>query len=94
MGDHSKCGINTMFNTGTVAGVSCNIWGSGFPEKFIPSFTWGGPQGMSTYQIERALDTAGRMMSRRGRALSEEERAMLQQVYERTAAGRSLIFGA
>lgn len=94
MGDHSKCGINTMFNTGTIAGVSCNIWGSGFPEKFIPSFTWGGPQGMSTYQIERALDTAARMMGRRGRVLSEEERAMLQQVYERTAAGRSLIFGA
>lgn len=93
MGDHSKSGINTMFNTGTIAGVSCNIWGSGFPEKFIPSFTWGGPQGMSTYQLSRALDTAERMMARRHKALSEAEKAMLQEVFERSAVGRNLIFG-
>lgn len=40
MGDHSKCGINTMFNTGTVVGVSANIFGSGFPRNFVPSFSW------------------------------------------------------
>ncbi|MBS1628978.1 MAG: GlmU family protein [Bacteroidetes bacterium] len=94
MGDHSKSGINTMFNTGTIAGVSCNIWGSGFPEKFIPSFTWGGPQGMSTYQFERALETAERMMARRHKTLSEAERALLLEVFHRTAAGRQLIFGS
>lgn len=94
MGDHSKSGINTMFNTGTVVGVSCNIWGSGFPEKFLPSFTWGGPQGMSTYQLNRALDTAARMMARRHIALSEADKALFQEVFARTAAGRSLIFGA
>ena len=66
MGDHAKCGINTMFNTGTVVGVSCNIWGSGFPKKFLPSFTWGGAGGMSTYQFSRAAETAERMMARRG----------------------------
>ncbi len=91
MGDHSKCGINTMFNTGTVAGVSCNIWGGGFPEKFIPSFSWGGPDGMSTYQFERAAETAGRMMARRGKSLSAAERQMLLQVYESTAPARSLM---
>jgi UDP-N-acetylglucosamine diphosphorylase/glucosamine-1-phosphate N-acetyltransferase len=93
MGDHSKCGINTMFNTGTVVGVSCNIWGGGFPEKFIPSFTWGGSEGMTTYQFARAIETAGRMMARRGKKLSEAERTMLQHVYETTAASRSLMLG-
>jgi UDP-N-acetylglucosamine diphosphorylase/glucosamine-1-phosphate N-acetyltransferase len=91
MGDHSKSGINTMFNTGTVAGVSCNIWGGGFPEKFIPSFSWGGPEGMSTYQFDRAMETAERMMIRRGRALGPGERAMLQHVFEMTAASRELL---
>jgi UDP-N-acetylglucosamine diphosphorylase/glucosamine-1-phosphate N-acetyltransferase len=92
MGDHSKCGINTMFNTGTVAGVSCNIWGGGFPEKFIPSFSWGGPDGMSTYQFDRAMETAGRMMGRRGKQLNDVERAMLQHVFDATTSSRSLIF--
>jgi len=93
MGDHSKSGINTMFNTGTVAGVSCNIWGAGFPEKFIPSFTWGGPQGMSTYQFQRAMETAERMMARRGKVLGDAERKMLQHVFEATTDSRSLMMG-
>ncbi len=92
MGDHSKCGINTMFNTGTIAGVSCNIWGGGFPEKFVPSFSWGGPDGMTTYQFDRAMETAERVMSRRGKALGEGDRAMLKHVFETTAAARSLVF--
>jgi UDP-N-acetylglucosamine diphosphorylase/glucosamine-1-phosphate N-acetyltransferase len=91
MGDHSKAGINTMFNTGTIAGVSCNIWGGGFPEKFIPSFSWGGSEGLSTYQFGRAMETAERMMARRGKSLSAEEREMLQHVFEATAKMRSLL---
>lgn len=91
MGDHSKCGINTMFNTGTVTGVSCNIYGGGFPEKFIPSFSWGGSEGMTTYTLDKAMDTADRMMARRHRQLSSEEKAILRYVFERTARQRDLM---
>jgi UDP-N-acetylglucosamine diphosphorylase/glucosamine-1-phosphate N-acetyltransferase len=91
MGDHSKCGINTMFNTGTVVGVSCNIWGGGFPEKFIPSFAWGGSEGMTTYQFARAMDTALRMMARRGKTLSEAETEMYRSIFAATEAQRSLF---
>ena len=55
MGDHSKCGINTMFNTGTVVGVSANIFGAGFPRNFVPSFAWGGSAGYSTYKLLKYL---------------------------------------
>jgi len=82
MGDHSKCGINTMFNTGTVAGVSCNIFGGGFPEKFIPSFSWGGSEGMTTYDFNRAMETANRMMGRRGKQLSANELEMFRYIYD------------
>lgn len=91
MGDHSKCGINTMFNTGTVVGVSANIYGGGFPEKFIPSFAWGGSDGMTTYKLERALDTANRMMGRRKKELSEAEIAMYQHIFEQTTKQRDLF---
>ncbi|HRO44195.1 MAG TPA: GlmU family protein [Flavipsychrobacter sp.] len=91
MGDHSKCGINTMFNTGTVAGVSANIYGGGFPEKFIPSFTWGGSEGMVTYDFNRAVDTANKMMARRNKQLSEPEVAMLRHVFEITTSQRSMF---
>lgn len=73
MGDHSKCGINTMFNTATVVGVSCNIYGGGFPDKFIPSFSWGGPDGMVPFQLDKAIEAANQMMGRRGLTLSEGE---------------------
>jgi len=90
MGDHSKCGINTMFNTGTVVGVSCNIWGSGFPEKFFPSFTWGGPQdGYKEYRLDRALDTARRVFARRAKELSDAEVGVLSHVFETTAPLRA-----
>ncbi len=82
MGDHSKCGINTMFNTGTVAGVSCNIFGAGFPEKFILSFSWGGSESMVTYQFDKAMETANRMMGRRGLQLSEQEKEMYRYIFE------------
>lgn len=91
MGDHSKCGINTMFNTGTVTGVSCNIYGGGFPEKFIPSFCWGGSDGMTTYDFSRAMETAGRMMARRGKKLSEQDIAMYKHIFENTVAQRGLF---
>lgn len=91
MGDHSKCGINTMFNTGTVAGVSCNIYGGGFPEKFIPSFSWGGSEGMVTYNLDKAMDTANRMMVRRNKQLSQAEQAILQHVFSQTEKQRNLM---
>ncbi len=65
MGDHSKCGINTMFNTGTVVGVSANIFGSGFPRAFIPSFSWGGAHGFSTFSLPKAFEVAEQVMARR-----------------------------
>ncbi len=91
MGDHSKCGINTMFNTGTVVGVSANIFGGGFPEKFIPSFTWGGSEGLTTYRLDRALETADRMMSRRKKHLSDQEKAMYQHIFNQTQTQRDLF---
>jgi UDP-N-acetylglucosamine diphosphorylase/glucosamine-1-phosphate N-acetyltransferase len=91
MGDHSKCGINTMFNTGTVAGVSCNIYGSGFPEKFIPSFSWGGNEGMVTYTLEKAIDTANRMMARRNLHLTTSEIEILRYIFAKTEKQRSLM---
>lgn len=91
MGDHSKCGINTMFNTGTVAGVSANIYGGGFPEKFIPSFAWGGSDGMTTYKLERAMETANRMMERRGRYLSPEEIKMYEHIFAATQEQRDMF---
>ena len=91
MGDHSKCGINTMFNTGTVAGVSCNIYGGGFPDKFIPSFSWGGSEGMTTYQIEKAIDTANRMMVRRNKSLSHAEIEVLHHIFEVSKSQRELL---
>jgi UDP-N-acetylglucosamine diphosphorylase/glucosamine-1-phosphate N-acetyltransferase len=88
MGDHSKSGINTMFNTGTVVGVSANVYGAGFPRNFIASFTWGGPQGTMEYRIDKALDSADRMMKRRGLEVNEVEKAILEQVYALSAEYR------
>ena len=78
MGDHSKCGINTMFNTATVIGVSCNIYGADFPPKFIPSFSWGGSAGFVPFKFEKAVEYANNMMERRGLKLSEEEVEILR----------------
>lgn len=91
MGDHSKCAINTMFNTGTVVGVSANIYGGGFPEKFVPSFTWGGSEGMTTYKPERALETANRMMERRGLQLSPAEIKMYEHIFALTQEQRDMF---
>jgi UDP-N-acetylglucosamine diphosphorylase/glucosamine-1-phosphate N-acetyltransferase len=82
MGDHSKCGINTMFNTGTVVGVSANIYGGGFPPKFIPSFAWGGAEGFQVYEFDKALETAERVMARRNMPLTDIDKQILWQVFE------------
>lgn len=81
MGDHSKCGINTMFNTGTVVGVSSNIFGSGFPRNFVPSFSWGGSSGFETYLPKKAFQTAEKVMQRRGLSLSEIDKEILETIF-------------
>ena len=88
MGDHSKCGINTMFNTGTVIGVSANIFGSGFPRNFIPSFSWGGSNGMTTYKTIKAFEVAEVVMNRRKIEFTNEDKAILDQVFEETKRWR------
>ena len=80
MGDHSKCSINTMFNTGTVVGVFCNLFGSGFPPRHVPSFSWGGAEGLVPYRAEKALRVAEAVMARRERALSDAERTRLETI--------------
>lgn len=88
MGDHSKCGINTMFNTGTVVGVSANIFGSGFPRNFVPSFSWGGASGFTTYITRKAFETARIVMSRRHVEFTEQDAAILEHVFEETKKWR------
>jgi UDP-N-acetylglucosamine diphosphorylase/glucosamine-1-phosphate N-acetyltransferase len=82
MGDHSKCSINTMFNTGTVVGVSANIFGSGFPRNFVPSFSWGGSQGMRTYLTKKAFEVATAVFQRRGLEFTMQEAKILEHVFE------------
>lgn len=84
MGDHSKCGINTMFNTGTVIGVSSNIFGSGFPRNFVPSFSWGGAGKFITYMLEKAVNTAKIVVARRDIEFSQEDIDILSEVFERS----------
>lgn len=88
MGDHSKCGINTMFNTGTVVGVGANIFGDGYPRNFVPSFAWGGAAGFATFTLARSFETAARVMERRKQTLTEADKAMLTTVFEQTAVER------
>ena len=89
MGDHSKCGINTMFNTGTVIGVSANIFGSGFPRNFVPSFSWGGAAGFTTYQIKKVFEVAKVVMKRRGIELTETDKKILLHVFDETSKNRT-----
>jgi UDP-N-acetylglucosamine diphosphorylase/glucosamine-1-phosphate N-acetyltransferase len=84
MGDHSKCGINTMFNTGTVIGVSTNIFGSGYPRNFVPSFSWGGSSGFTTYTTKKVFEVVKMVMGRRGMELNKQEEAILEHVFEET----------
>ena len=89
MGDHSKCGINTMFNTGTTVGVSVNFFGAGYPAKFIPSFAWGGNEGYSTYRLDKVLETANRVLARRGLQVSAQDANILQYIFENSKQERS-----
>jgi len=84
MGDHSKCSINTMFNTGTVVGVSANIFGTGFPRNFVPSFSWGGSNGYTTYLTKKAFEVAKIVMDRRKVDFTSQDQAILEYVFENT----------
>jgi len=88
MGDHSKCSINTMFNTGTVVGVSANIFGSGFPRNFVPSFSWGGSAGMTTFLTKKAFEVCEVVMARRNIEFTEIDAKILEHVFEETARWR------
>lgn len=89
-GDHTKCGINTMFNTGTVLGISSNIFGHGYQRNFIPSFAWGGNAGLKLYEIDKALEVAKRMMARRGLEMSEVDEKILRYIYQVTLKNKKL----
>ncbi len=84
MGDHSKCGINTMFNTGTVVGVSANIFGDGFPRNFIPSFSWGGASGFTTYKLSKVFETAELVTKRRNIEFDDTEKAIFEEIFKQT----------
>ncbi|WP_299109790.1 GlmU family protein [uncultured Tenacibaculum sp.] len=89
MGDHSKCGINTMFNTGTVIGVSANIFGSGFPRNFVPSFSWGGASGFTEYKTNKVFEVAEVVMKRRNVEFDDKEQRILEHVFEQTKQYRN-----
>ncbi len=89
MGDHSKCGINVMFNTGTVVGVSANIFGTGFPRNFVPSFSWGGAAGFTTFLPNKAFEVATAMMKRRDMVFNDTEAHILEHVFELTKKWRN-----
>ena len=89
MGDHSKSAINTMFNTGTVVGVNCNIYVPGFPRNFVPSFSWGGASGFTTYTTSKAFEAAKVMMARRHVEFDEKEARILEHVFEITKQWRN-----
>lgn len=84
MGDHSKCGINTMFNTGTVVGVGANIFGDGYPRNFIPSFAWGGASGFSTFQVSKFDEVATAVMKRRGLTYGQADKEIIEKVFDLT----------
>ena len=84
MGDHSKCGINTMFNTGTVVGISASIFGAGFQRNFIPSFSWGGSAGFTTYDINKAINVSQRVYARRNIKLTEIDEEILRHIHNLT----------
>ncbi|MEO8151180.1 MAG: GlmU family protein [Bacteroidia bacterium] len=82
MGDHSKCSINTQFNTGTVAGVCANIFGEGFPPKNIANFSWGGAKGFEKFELDKAIEIAGRVYTRRNMTFDETEQRIFEYLYK------------
>ena len=106
IGDHSKTGINTMLNTGTVIGIGCNIYGSGLPPTYVPSFCWGGPDGfveyradkfiqvakrVMEYRVDKFIEVARRVVSRRDMEMGPEEEALLRKIHEMTAEERKAV---
>jgi len=89
MGDHSKSAVNTMFNTGTVVGVCCNVFGSGFPPKFIPSFSWGGSDKMTVYELEKSIEVAKRVMARRNVEFTDAYKKLYEKIFEITETERN-----
>jgi UDP-N-acetylglucosamine diphosphorylase/glucosamine-1-phosphate N-acetyltransferase len=89
MGDHSKCGINTMFNTGTVVGVSANIYGSGFLRNFVPSYSWGGASGFTEYKTNKVFEVAAVVMQRKNIVFDAIEQRILEHVFEETSKHRN-----
>jgi hypothetical protein len=89
MGDHSKTGINTMLNTGTVIGVGCNVFGAGYPRTFIPSYSWGGSGGRMVHKLNKFFETADVVMRRRNKDLDESEKAILSYIFEETKKYRT-----
>ncbi|MRX48414.1 GlmU family protein [Pedobacter puniceum] len=88
MADHAKCGINTMFNTGTVVGVSANIFGAGFPRNFVPDFAWGGSHGFEVYQLKKMFTTAEEVFKRRNSVFNDVEKDILTHIFNNTEAYR------
>lgn len=88
LGDHTKVGINSMFNTGTVVGVAANIFGTGFPRNFVPSFAWGGASGFSTFRTSKAFEMMERVMARRKKDFTVQDRLILLRIFEDTAKYR------
>ncbi len=88
MGDHSKCGINTTFNTGTVVGFHCNLYGSELHATHIPSFAWGSGQNYVTYQLEKAIEVATRVMGRREVNFDKIDRDVFTHIFNATADSR------
>ena len=82
MGDHSKAAIQSMFNTGTIVGVASNVFGEGFPPKFVPSFSWGGSSGLMTHRLDEAMTTARKVMARRDIEFSSEDENIFLKVFE------------
>jgi len=93
MADHSKCAIGSRFNTGTLVGVACNWFGARFPPRRLPSFSWGGDDGLEAYRLEKAMRVAEAVMARRGRAMTDADRQLLGDVFHATAGARSAVFG-
>ena len=89
IGDHSKCSINSMFNTGTVVGVNVNVFGNGFPPKIIPCFSWGGSEGLTTYRIDDAVEVAQKVMARRNVTMESVDVKILKELFEFTTVHRA-----
>ena len=89
VGDHSKTAINTMFNTGTVVGYSCNIFGAGFPDKYIPSFSWGGSENLNTYELNKSVETAKIVMNRRNEKLFPANERLFESIFKLTSEERN-----